>query len=106
MALMATDLGTKIRRARERARKSQQDIADALGVNVKTVNNWENGRTEPASSLGALEELLGVNLSDGSGVDTYADPDEAEIWALTQFSPSERRALIEALRRERRGGSG
>jgi transcriptional regulator with XRE-family HTH domain len=101
MATGDPHLGTKIKRARERKRWTQQQLADAVGRNVKTVNNWETGRTEPASSLGAIEEVLGVNLSDGTGVEIYADPDEAEIWALTQFSPSERRALIEALRRAR-----
>lgn len=103
MATMATELpiGTRIRRARERKRWTQQQLADAVDVNVKTVNNWETGRTEPVNSIGAIEEALSVNLSNGSGVERYEDPDEARIWAMAQFSPSERRALIAALRSER-----
>lgn len=55
-------LGTRIRRARERRRWTQQRLADALGVSVRTVNDWENGRTQPRSSIGALEDVLGVRL--------------------------------------------
>jgi len=61
---MATDIGTTIKRARERKRWSQQELANRLGVNRKTVDNWENGRTQPASSIGALEDLLGISFSD------------------------------------------
>jgi len=61
---MATGIGTKIRRARERKRWSQRELAEHLGVNRKTVDNWENGRTQPASSIGALEDILGISLDD------------------------------------------
>jgi DNA-binding XRE family transcriptional regulator len=57
----ADDLGTRIKRARERARPrmKQEDLAAAVGVDRKTVDNWENARSRPKSSLGALEEVLG-----------------------------------------------
>lgn len=56
-------LGSAIKRARERLRLSQKELAARIGVNVKTVDNWENGRTSPKSSLGALEDVLG-NLQE------------------------------------------
>lgn len=60
---MATDsIGTRIRRARERKRWTQQQLADAIGVNIKSVDNWENGRTSPRNSIGALEEIFGISL--------------------------------------------
>lgn len=61
---MATEprIGTKVRRARERMRWTQKQLADALGVSVRTVNDWENDRAYPRSSIGALEEVLGVGL--------------------------------------------
>jgi transcriptional regulator with XRE-family HTH domain len=67
MADMATDprLGTRIKRARERKRWTQQQLADAIHVDRKTVDNWENGRTSPRSSIGALEDVLGVMLTAG-----------------------------------------
>lgn len=101
---MATDLGTTIKRARERKRWTQQQLAEAVGVSQKTIDNWENGRTEPRSSLGALEVVLDVNLSGGTGVESSADPDEAVIMGFTQFSDAEKAVLVDALRRARRGG--
>jgi len=71
---MATDtrIGTAIKRARERRRWTQRQLADALGVNIKSVDNWENGRTSPRNSIGALEDVLGVTLDGGPG--TAPDP--------------------------------
>lgn len=74
---MATEIGTSIKRARERKRWSQQRLADALGVDRKTVDNWENGRTRPRSSIGAIEEVLGVSL-DGEPRRELPTPAEME----------------------------
>lgn len=71
---MATDtrIGTSIKRARERKRWTQRQLADALGVDRKTVDNWENHRTSPRSSIGALEEVLGVSLTGQPDADPLA----------------------------------
>lgn len=73
MMSMATEpaIGTRIKRARERKRWTQKRLADEIGVSQKTIDNWENGRTEPKSSIGALEEVLGVRLD--------AEPEEPEM---------------------------
>ena len=50
---------------RENAGLSQQAIADALGVKVQTVGNWESGRTRPTLDLDHAEtlcRLLNVSL--------------------------------------------
>lgn len=60
---MAADIGTRIRRARERLRMSQADLADALKVSRSAVNAWENNRAVPQSSIGALEEILRIDLT-------------------------------------------
>jgi transcriptional regulator with XRE-family HTH domain len=65
MSGMATDphLGTRIRLARQRLHWSQQQLADATGVDVKTVRNWERtGRVR--NRQGAIEAVLGVSLGD------------------------------------------
>jgi transcriptional regulator with XRE-family HTH domain len=62
MGNMATDptLGTSIARARGRKHWTQQQLANAIGVDRKTIDNWENGRTIPhRHRIGALEEALG-----------------------------------------------
>lgn len=40
-------LGERIRKAREDLGLSQQAFADLLGINRKTLNNWEGGRNHP-----------------------------------------------------------
>ena len=46
--------GTQLKRARERRHLTQQELADRLGVDRKTIDNWENNRTYPRSRLGAI----------------------------------------------------
>lgn len=77
---MATEpaIGTRIKRARERKRWTQKRLADAVGVSQKTVDNWEHGRTEPKSSIGALEDVLDIRL-DGDQIEPDAPkPEELE----------------------------
>lgn len=101
---MATDLGTKIRRARERHRWTQAQLASQVGVSQKTVDNWENGRTEPRNRLGALEHVLGVELGeDGTQDGAPSDPEERQLWDAIGFLPdADRRQLLEAFRLKRR----
>jgi ribosome-binding protein aMBF1 (putative translation factor) len=64
MGTMATDTGTgtSIRLARERRQWSQQQLAAACGVDVKTVRNWEKtGKIR--NRQGLIEEVLGISLS-------------------------------------------
>ena len=61
--LTASDLGTRIRRARERKRWTQQQLADELGVSLRAVGNWERDESVPRNTIGALEELLGIDLT-------------------------------------------
>jgi len=94
---MATEprIGTRIRRARERRRWTQQKLADALGVSVRTVNDWENDRAYPRSSIGALDSVLGISLSDEPGMPPVSPElrqmiealsDDEREWVLRQLS--------------------
>lgn len=59
------DLHVTLRRAREKARYSQDDVAAALGVSRTMVSYWETGsRTPNDRQLGALARLYGVTLID------------------------------------------
>jgi transcriptional regulator with XRE-family HTH domain len=61
---MATEpaIGTRIKRARDHKRWTQRQLAKALGVNVKTIDNWENDRTYPRSAIVRLEEVLDISF--------------------------------------------
>lgn len=68
MQCMAEErIGMIIRRARERRRWTQRELAKAVGVSRATVDAWENDRSYPRNRVGALEEVLGISLSGTSG---------------------------------------
>jgi len=101
-------IGTRIKRARERKRMSQAELADALGVSRSAVNAWENDRAFPQSSIGALEDILGISLDtpwaprDSSdekiaalgariaGILQEAEPDGEEVLAIARRMRAER----------------
>lgn len=55
--------GNVIREARERAGMTQQQLADQVGVSLRTVGNWERGKSSPRNREGRLRQLLGQHLS-------------------------------------------
>lgn len=73
----AKSLGEQIRDARERRHMTQQQLADRLEVDRKTVDNWENGRTSPRNRMGALRQWA-AELGGGEA----PDPQELEIREL------------------------
>lgn len=99
-------IGTMLRKARERKLMSQEDVARALRVSRSAVNSWENDRAYPRNRIGALEEVLGVDLSQPD-----ADPLAAAIipenqWEYDVLNDAElpvevRRALVLDWRRGR-----
>jgi transcriptional regulator with XRE-family HTH domain len=81
IANMASDpltLGMQIRRARERKRLSQEELAAKVGASERAVNDWENDRRKPRNRIGALEEVLGVSLTGEPGEPETATPEEIE----------------------------
>lgn len=57
-------LGPRVRVAREAARLSRADLAQRLGVQVKTIAAWERGeRTPRASRLAMLAGVTNVSLA-------------------------------------------
>jgi transcriptional regulator with XRE-family HTH domain len=42
---------------------TQQQLGDTIGVSQKTIDSWEHDRHYPKSSIGALEAVLGISLS-------------------------------------------
>jgi transcriptional regulator with XRE-family HTH domain len=62
-------LGTRIGDARRARGLTQQALADALGVDRKTVNRWETGRTTTLGpNLARLGEILGWPPEDVSAI--------------------------------------
>lgn len=58
-------ISDKLAALRRRARKSQQEVAAAIGVSRQTVSNWELGQGSPALDKAAeLARLYGVTIDD------------------------------------------
>ena len=76
------ELGWRLKRARERARLTQRQLAEAVGVDRKTVGNWESGVSSPRSSLGRLEAVLG---SHGFSLDVDPWPAPAGADAVVRM---------------------
>jgi transcriptional regulator with XRE-family HTH domain len=90
-----SDLGLRIRRARERKRWDQVRLAAELGVSVRSVSRWENG-TPPRSSIGALEAVLGISLSEEQEPDSPRNVFEERL--LQELPPERAWAYIRAHR--------
>lgn len=104
-------LGLRIRRARERRRWTQKELAEALPADpqgrrpgVRSIGRWERGEAVPRNAIGALEDVLGVSLEDGAEPEeVYTDPAERAIWEDPLLPSIElRRSLIGQLRAARR----
>ena len=95
----APPLGAKIRRARERAQLSQEQLAKAVGASVRAVGDWENNRRRPRNRTGALESILGIDLT-GDQSDPGPDPAAAALAAELRDRlaalPADRRAMVVA----------
>lgn len=57
--------GSDIRDARNRAGMSQEALAEAVGVTLRTIGNWERSATAPREKLPVLREILGDYLEQG-----------------------------------------
>ncbi|MEM9970325.1 MAG: helix-turn-helix domain-containing protein [Pseudomonadota bacterium] len=83
---MAT-FGDRVAAARDAQGLSQKTLAHKLGVNVKTLDKWENDLSEPrANKLQMMAGVLNVSLSwlltgDGHGLETPPDA-SAEVTDL------------------------
>lgn len=99
MASNPPTLGARIRRARERARLSQEELADRVGASSRAVGDWENDRRKPRNRLAVLEEVLGVSLDDDEPETEPAIPKSLlrEIMESDDLTDEERVRVIAAI---------
>lgn len=57
------DIGIKIKNARVKAKLTQEQAAEALGVSRQTISNWENNKTYPdIVSVVKMSDLYNISL--------------------------------------------
>jgi len=101
---MAADvpLGEQIKAARERAHLTQQQLADILGVDRKTVDNWENRRTSPRNRMGALIAWA----PELGGEEPDAERDKAMLHdSIDRMDAAQLARMVEAYRKLKRNGA-
>lgn len=57
-----TSIGGRMRQRRAALGKSQAAIAEACGVNQKTISTWERGGPIPSEHVVTIADELGVTL--------------------------------------------
>lgn len=83
----------RIKEARERARKKQQECADAVGVTLRAWQTYEQGQREPKYDiLCKIADLFHVSTDYLLGRDT-SDSDISNITTQFDLSPLERQIL-------------
>ncbi|WP_274570652.1 helix-turn-helix domain-containing protein [Neisseria leonii] len=64
-------IGNRIKLARKTAKRSQQWLADEIGVHQTSVTQWETGKTDPTTeNLSRIAQVLDVSfewLAKGTG---------------------------------------
>ena len=104
-------LGRRIKRARERLKLTQKNVADAFGVSPQAVSSWERDVEIPeVSKLPKLRKLLKVNYSWLLEGGDFAPPDEnAPEVTIENLDPALKQAvsaglgvMLETLRKNRR----
>lgn len=83
---MARDLGSKIRRLRQKKNLSQSELAQKAGVAQSTLSYLESGKKMPQfDTLSALCKGLGVSVLE---LLTYDEPKSSKKWPLQQAPPA------------------
>ena len=63
------EIGHILKALRKAARIKRQDVADALGVSVKTIGHWETGYAQPdANTLFILCDMYGTTVDAAFGI--------------------------------------
>jgi transcriptional regulator with XRE-family HTH domain len=71
---MTCKIGEKIRQLRLQHKKTQEQLADRLGVSYQSVSRWENGVTYPdIEFLPAIAKCFSVSLDYLLGQDDKTD---------------------------------
>lgn len=62
-----------IKRKRKEKKITQQQFADAIGVALRTVQYWEDGRNVEDKYVRPIANFLGISLSEVKGYETEKD---------------------------------
>jgi DNA-binding transcriptional regulator YiaG len=65
MEAMSELTAEEIRNGRERLAMTQQELADAVGVSLRTVGSWERGQSVPRNRAALVADVLNLSIDNG-----------------------------------------
>lgn len=83
--------GEEIRQGRERARLTQAQLGQIVGVTGRTVGNWERGETVPRNREGAVRQAIEGTPREVPSLERASD---AELLAEVARRMSPRGAVV------------
>lgn len=79
---MQLDLGTKIRELRRQNGRTQEALADALGVTSQAVSRWESGGSYPDMEIiPSIANYFGISIDELFG---YCNDREIKVKAIIE----------------------
>ena len=97
--------GRRLKQAMASGQVDRRVVADALGVNPRTVTNWTSGATLPsAREREALRRLMGDYDSDGDPVERALAASGLPAWRQDAVRSEYRRHLYEQERESAQSG--
>ena len=89
----------RIRELRIRARLTQQQLGEQLGVSAVAVGKWERGQTQPdIRSLTRMADIFGTTIDDLCDRTVPETPDTPSIQVMTrafrQLTPEEQEKYL------------
>lgn len=104
---MQLELGNNIRQLRRRDKRTQEQLAKALGVTSQAVSRWESGQSVPdIGMLPRLSAYFGVTIDELFALsdETRMERIQNMLWDVRFLNPAdvenERQFLLEKARRE------
>ena len=96
-------IGERIAKKRREKQWTQQRLAEEMGLNIRSIRDWESGATKPALStiikLCSLldvssDYLLGIDNRDPLYLDDFSENDQILIRAALQTMKNVRNSSI------------
>lgn len=73
--------GEQLQQARSKARMTQEELAVAVGVTLRSVGNWERGAGVPRNREGTVRDILGQFLAGDQQVDSLSSASDLALLA-------------------------
>jgi transcriptional regulator with XRE-family HTH domain len=84
--------GARLKQARLQARKSQEELANAIGVSQPTISNWERGYPPgpDESELKNIEKSLGRPISEAASASEPENTTDLALWLRKAIETKQR----------------